>query len=232
MADGLLLKLTGCNMLKFGIISELDAPKGLARVLFPDADNIVSNWLPVSVPLTLNDKISVPLFVNEHVWCVMDDNLEYGVIGGAIYSTEDTPASGNANKVSIQFAQGLLVEYNRSNKTLSVSGSGKVKIDVNNDVEIKSATKVTLIATTEVDITAPLTKVTGAMNVIGTLTAGAIAASGAGGSGGSGNVSVDGNLNVTGNVTGGQVKEGLIRLGTHKHTGVATGGGTSGTPTP
>lgn len=47
-----------------------------------------------------------------------------------------------------------------------------------------------------------------------------------------GNGTVNGNLNVTGNLTGGTVKEGLIELGTHKHTGVTTGTGTSGGPTP
>lgn len=41
-----------------------------------------------------------------------------------------------------------------------------------------------------------------------------------------------GNIVTTGEVNGGTVKQGLIVLGTHKHTGVQTGGGTSGGPTP
>lgn len=41
-----------------------------------------------------------------------------------------------------------------------------------------------------------------------------------------------GNISTTGTIEGGTVKQGLIVLGTHKHTGVQTGGGTSGGPTP
>lgn len=224
-------------MLVFGIISEVDAPKGLARVQFPDLDGIVSNWLPMSVPLTLNDKFSIPFFVNEHVWCMMDEKLEYGVIGGAIYSTADSPGSlGNTNKVGINFAQGLNIEYNRSNGTLSITGNGKVDIDITGEVDIKATTKVTINAPVEVDITAAITKITGNVSVVGTLTAGAIAASA--GSGGTGNIDVSGQMNVTGdvavtgNLSGGTVKQGTVELGAHLHSGVTTGGGTSGPPVP
>lgn len=213
-------------MLKFGYISDLDAGKGLARVNFPDADGIVSNWIPVSVSLSLNDKVSFPFFINEHVWCVMDDNLEYGVIGGAIYSTADDPGSlGNADKVGINFAQGLNIEYQRSTGILSISGTGQVKVDISDDVEIKTAKKVKVIAAQEVDITSPLTKITGNLTVIGTVTAGGFSASASGGSGGSGDMQIDGNVQVTGDVTAGSVS-----LKTHIHGGVQTGGGTSGPP--
>lgn len=41
-----------------------------------------------------------------------------------------------------------------------------------------------------------------------------------------------GNIITSGNIEGGTVKQGTIVLGTHRHTGVQTGGGTSGGPTP
>ena len=53
-----------------------------------------------------------------------------------------------------------------------------------------------------------------------------------------GAVSITGNVSVTGNVTStaaisaAQVKEGLIELGLHHHTGVTVGSGTSGPPVP
>jgi phage baseplate assembly protein V len=236
------------TMLKFGIISEVDATKGLARVQFPDADGIVSNWLPMSVSLTLKDKASIPFFVNEHVWCLMDDNLEYGVIGGAIYSTADTPGSlGSADIVGVQFAQGLRIEYTRSTRILSITGSGKVNVNVDdevditsaqkvkvtgtNDIEITSATKVKITGPTEVDITSALTKITGAVQVVGEITAGGITIQ-TGLGAGSGKMMGDGDIQTTGKITGAEVHEGTIQLGTHKHSGVTTGSGTSGTPTP
>lgn len=215
------------TVLKFGIISEVDAAKGLARVQFPDADGIVSNWLPMSVPLTLSDKFSLPFFVNEHVWCLMDEELEYGVIGGAIYSSADTPGSlGNADIVGMAFAHGLHIQYKRSDGTLTISGTGKLKVDVTGDVEIVSAANVKITATTEVDITAPVIKATGAMQVVGEITAGGINIT-TGLGGGSGKMIGDGDIQTTGSI-----KQGTVELGTHVHSGVQTGAGTSGPPVP
>ena len=48
-----------------------------------------------------------------------------------------------------------------------------------------------------------------------------------------GNITDDGGGTYGGDiVTSGKVQSGSIILGTHRHTGVTTGGGTSGGPTP
>jgi len=47
-----------------------------------------------------------------------------------------------------------------------------------------------------------------------------------------GGAPITGDFEVTGQLKGATVMAGSIGLGTHKHTGVQTGGGTSGTPTP
>lgn len=115
-------------MLKFGIISEVDASKGLARVNFDD-DNIVSGWLPVSVQKGLNDKFFAMPDVNEHVWCVMDDNAENGVIGGSIYSAASQPAGGGADLVAVQFSDNNRVEYDRANHKLTITvGDSVLKV--------------------------------------------------------------------------------------------------------
>ena len=47
---------------------------------------------------------------------------------------------------------------------------------------------------------------------------------------GGGAGSFSGSLAVTGDLTGGTVKQGAVELGTHVHSGVATGGGDTGPP--
>jgi phage baseplate assembly protein V len=221
--------------IRYGYITEMDASKGLGRVKFDGEDNIVSDWLPISVPGSRDGKFSIPFIVNEHVWCLMDQNLEHGIIGGAIYDAKNQPESGDNNKVRVSFVSGLWVEYDRNDKNLSIGGTGDIDIDINgtglgkvnikcNQATIESLTGAELKATTEIKLTAPLVTVSGQLvaGSIGTTT----------GTGGSGNVAISGDINATGKVEGSEVKEGSIRLGTHRHTGVQTGGGTSGGPTP
>lgn len=222
-------------MLKFGTISEVDASKGLARVKFNGEDGMVSYWLPMSMPGTKDGKFIIPFIINEHVWCMMDENLEFGVIGGAIYDRGNSPDGGDNEKVSVQFAGSLRVEFDRNSKTLSIDGIGDINIDINGTgkgkVNIKCDTAV-IESLTEAEVKNPvMIKLTSpAVLCSGTLQATAIGIGGAPPA--AGNMEISGDINVTGKVEASQVKEGLIRLGTHKHIGVTTGGGTSGTPVP
>jgi len=120
--------------LKFGKITEVDAAKGLAKVTFEEDDNLVTAFLPMSVPKSAQDKYSIPFDINEHVWCIMDENCEDGVIGGAIYDSKNTPA-GSAEKTSVQFVGDMSVEYNRTTATLSIAGGELVTIQID-DSEI------------------------------------------------------------------------------------------------
>lgn len=215
-------------MLKFGIISEVDASKGLARVTFadepgPDGESLVSSWLPVSSPRTLKDKFSIPFDVNEQVWCLMDENVEFGVIGGAIFSSADVPTGAVAGNIYIHLDNGLFIDYSRQQRILTVGGTGDVKINIpagNADV---ICTKATVTAATEIDLTAPVVKMSGALVVAGVVTAAGVTA--AAGAGGDGNITIAGSVTVQGDVTAGG-----ISLKTHKHSGVQTGGGISGFP--
>lgn len=222
-------------MLRFGHITEVNASTGQARVKFGDEDNMVSYWLPISQSGTVDGKFMIPFRVNEHVWCIMDDNLEFGVIGGAIYDKSNSPEGGDNDKTSVQFAGSLRVEYNRNTKTLSIGGTGDLNIDINGTgkgkVNIKcqsavidSLTSAEVKAVTLIKLTAP------AVECSGTLQATAI---GIGTSPpATGNIEVAGDMTVTGKVEASQVKEGTVRLGTHVHSGVTTGGGSSGPPVP
>jgi phage baseplate assembly protein V len=226
-------------MLAFGIITEVDPSKGLARVQFQDHDGIVSKPLPIVVSKTKVDKFSFPFDVNEHVCCLMDDNLEYGVIVGAIYNESELPAITDADKVGVAFGGGLTVSYDRSEKTLKISGTGDVKVDITGNVELKASVKakvtapdVEIIAATKVTITSPIVEMSGLLNVAGVVACAGITASA--GTGGTGDVAIAGNLNVTGNIetVAGNVKAGTVQLKTHVHGGVQTGAGSTAAPTP
>jgi phage baseplate assembly protein gpV len=216
-------------MLKFGYITELNTDKGTVRVHF-DEDDIVSNPLPVSVPASKNDKYSFPFSINEHVWCLMDENCEYGVVGGAIYSAKDSVPSGASEQtIDINIgANKLQITINRTNGNLTLKSEGDVKIDcVNADIK---ATTATLEATGEtaikgstVTIQAANTNVSGNMAVTGTVEAASIAAGGFGGLSG-------GPLQATANIqTDGDVVANGISLTTHVHP-TTTEGSPTGLP--
>ncbi len=218
-------------MLKFGIISEVDASRGMARVKFDAEDGMVSYWLPISVPKTATDKFSIPFDVNEHVWCLMDEHMEYGIIGGAVYDASNQPDGGTLGNVRVKFGGGLWVEYSRNNKSLSIGGTGDINVDINgtgkgkvnikcNQAVIESLTDLEIKAVTEIKLTAPLVKVSGALQAASLATTGG------------GNITGTGDMTINGSITASQISEGGIRLGTHKHTGVQSGGSNTGGPTP
>jgi hypothetical protein len=86
-------------------------------------------------------------------------------------------------------------------------------------ITVMSPFAVAITATTTVTITAPEIILDGDVSIAGTVT-----------QTGGGAGSFSGSLAVTGDLTGGTVKQGAVELGTHVHSGVATGGGDTGPP--
>lgn len=230
-------------MLRYGLISDIDPAKGLARVNFND-DQIVSDWLPILVPKAMEDSFSFFPDINEHVACLMDEHSENGVILGSMYNTETAPNGGNKDKFRMRFKDGSVIEYDRSGHKLfadikgqvEVKAQGAVKVDGQStvdviavgNVKVETAAAATLKATA-VTIDAPATTVTGTLTVAGLLTAGGLAIAGGAAA------TMSGSLTVTGDIktTAGDVEApGGIKLTQHKHTGVTPGGGTTAIPVP
>lgn len=115
-------------ILKFGKITEVDAAKGLARVTFEENDNLTTRFLPMAMPKTAQDKFIIPYDIDEHVYCIMDENCEDGVIAGAVYDTGNMPDGGAAGKVRVKFVPNMVIEYNRETSTLSIEGGDFVKV--------------------------------------------------------------------------------------------------------
>jgi phage baseplate assembly protein V len=117
-------------MLRFGVISDIDASKGMARVNFAE-DTTVSDWMPFIVSKTGEDKFFYLPDVNEQVACLMGKGMLRGVILGAIYSETTNPDSANsgAGVLSVVFSNGDKVKYD--NGQMEITASGGVTINGN-----------------------------------------------------------------------------------------------------
>jgi phage baseplate assembly protein V len=186
-------------MLKYGLIKEIDANKGLVKVSFDD-DEIVSGWLPVLKQGTKSNKYFHIFDSGEHVACMMDEHCENGVVLGAIYSKDETPGSvKGADIAGVVFSDGTVVKYDRSSHKLTIQTDGNVEITAE-----------------KLKVTGDL-EVTGDVDVTGGITA-------------SGDLETNGDIKAPlGDVSAGPLGVSLLL---HKHIGVTTGPGVSGTPIP
>lgn len=126
-------------MIRYGYIESVDVSLCRARVRFPD-DGIVSHALPILVGDVSAGGIKefrAPA-VGAHVVCLMDENLETGVVLGAIYDASNT-ASGSSGLTRIEFSGGARVEHQAGvitvtsgGKTVEVSAAG-IKIRTDSD---------------------------------------------------------------------------------------------------
>jgi phage baseplate assembly protein V len=218
------------SKLMYGIISEMDATAGLARVYFEE-DDFVSNPLQIVVQRSLGDQISFPFAVNEHVACMMDEHCEYGVILGAIYDESNKPANSAKGKFLITFGDNTTIEYDGISHTLTIDVKGDVKVkcetldaQVTGEASIKAAT--VEIEATETTIKGIL-NVQGAANIEGIVSAGGLASITPG-------EPLDGStadLNVKSLTSTEDVKSGTISLEEHIHT-APSGGGPTTAPLP
>lgn len=215
--------------LKFGIISNLDIPNGLAKVYFEE-DGFESAWIKISVMRSAPDQVSFPFDIKEHVWCIMDEHCEYGVIGGAVYDEQNTPSGSAAGKLLITFGDSSAIEYNRETSILKFDIKGKITI--NCDEADLTCTGEAKINAEQVTITAPETKIDGILSVTGAATIAGIAS--VGGLAGIAGAPVDGTgteLNVKSVTASDDVTSGTISLQHHTHISGGSGSPTS-EPTP
>lgn len=210
-------------MLRFGNITEVDPAKGYARVTFTD-DGIVSDWLQFLTLGAIKDNFSHTFSINEQVACLMDENSEEGIILGAIFNDKTPPNNGGDGIFRVKFDDDSVIEYNRNSHEYTLDIKGKINITAQTEVNI-NALNANIIATAIAKIQAPAIQLTGAVAISGGLTVGGTITAPGGGA-------ISGDFEVSGEIKGATVTDGTISLGNHKHTGVQTGGGTSGTPIP
>ncbi len=231
---------------KDGNVTSVKYPKLVdVPIVFPSAGGFM-----VTLPLKVNDEVLVCFAAR----CI-DSWWQSG-------GYNNVPAEARMHDLSDGFAipgprsqpklpsgaissTGAQVRNDAGTTYVEISGDGKIKLVSPSEIDV-TAPKISLTAASEVDVNAPVvniagaaTTITGNLVVTGTITSGIVTAaglvvSGAGTivSSGGGGLSLTGALTVTGAITGTTVTAGGIGLSTHKHTGVQTGSGTSGGPTP
>jgi hypothetical protein len=144
-------------------------------------------------------------------------------------------------KASVNIApNGAIVVNSQSTLDFNITGNTTAVIGGNLSATVSGTTTVTssglakVIAPT-VTLDTPTTNCTGNLNVTGTTTTGGLVSTGAAGGGGAtitGAVTVNGATTLNGNLatTGTLTNNGKSVGSTHTHSGVQTGGGTTGTP--
>lgn len=213
---------------KRGHISE--TKPGFARVFLPGEDGIVTDWLAVCFPFTMGDKAIWTLPLQAQVACLMDEYLDEGVIIGCTYNDEDAPPEVDENMFKIIFEDGTELSYDKSAHELKATVSGKVTVNATGPIDAATTGALKAKAGTTATVEAPIIQLNGNVTVSGTLAAGAVTINGTG--------TITGDISVTGKITstndivssGGEIIAGGKNLSSHTHSGVQTGGGTSGPP--
>mgnify|MGYP001597348823 FL=1 len=124
---------------KTGVVSETDPNAVTARVRFEDLDGLETAMIPVGQRKTLEDKDYWMPDVGEHVACLMDANLEDGVILCAIYSRGVVPPITDPDKRHIRFKDGTSIEYDRRAHRLSIECVGDVEVIAQGDVTVQAS---------------------------------------------------------------------------------------------
>jgi len=124
---------------RFGYISNYDAERHRARVIFPDKDNLPSGWLPVVVPNSLKNHDELHLDINEHVLCLMLGNgIEAGAVIGAIYDNKNKPPESDKNTRKVKFDDGTEILYDRKNHELKINCVGNITIHADGNMKISA----------------------------------------------------------------------------------------------
>ena len=211
--------------MKIGIVTAIDPVTAKCRVQFPDQDGVQSYWLPVLHHKTGRDKSYWMPDTGEHVCCLMDDNAEFGVVIGAIYSDADAPPVSSGDKYHVKFDDGTFIEYDRAAHKLTahvVGGTLEATVDVSATV---TSPLIKAVASTKVVCDTPLTECTGNLIV-----AGGISCTGTYGASG-GKIQTPGDIQSTSGEIIDQVRAlSADRSIFNNHTHLGDSGGTTGAP--
>ena len=118
------------DILKQGEVTDVDIPNGKARVIFPDRDNKISDWLNILVPFSESHSDNYHLKVGQTVIVLsLPDMMEQGYILGCPMR----PSGISEGEVKRTFSDGGFYSYKDGVLTLSPI----TKVVINADVEIK-----------------------------------------------------------------------------------------------
>ncbi|XPV75529.1 MAG: phage baseplate assembly protein V [Desulfovibrio sp.] len=167
------LESTVSRLIRTGEVVGIDEKRHAVRVQFPDADGVVSYWLPVLVDKAHVDKAVHALDIGEHVTCVfLPNGQEAGFVIGAFYSDGDSVPVASRDKRHIRFNDGAVIEYDRSAHKLQATVPGQVEITAAGSVDIFSDKDITLRTSRKISMEAPEIEMAASVKIIGPLSTG------------------------------------------------------------
>lgn len=193
------------NVVQIGRVKAVDAANGLAQV---DLDGPDTDWIPWTTSRAGSDRSWWCPEVGEQVLVAAPSGeLGNAIIVGCLYQDANPEPADNADVHRTVYADGTVVEYDRSaHRLLADLGDSLVRVD---------RTEVLLqVGDVKISITASGIAITGNLSIDGV-------------GGGTATVNMDGNFAITGTTL---THNGKSIGSAHTHTGVQPGGGTSGPP--
>jgi len=189
-----------------GIVTEIGKGDelGKVKVMLPEHDGLVSDWLPVLQSLTLGARTwSVPR-VDTQVVVLPGEGLEDAVVLGAIYSQPDPPSFDDPSIIGMTADDGVVISYDPGASKLTIESPKLIKIvastiDIEADVILKGNS----------DITGDI-KLNGNSDIQGDIKL-------------QGNSVITGNITQSGSITTTSAIIGGIVFAAHTHPGVMSG---------
>ncbi len=129
------------NIIRPGIVTQIDEKKCRCKVQFKDNNGIVSYWCQVLVPLAHKSKYYALPAINEEVLCLfLGYGSDCGFILGSMYSKSDAiPAGADKDKIITEDYSGNRDEFDAKSHTHTAKS---LKHQYYGDVEIFGNLKV------------------------------------------------------------------------------------------
>lgn len=206
----------------FGIVTAVDAARGWARASLPEYDNLETAFLPVLQRRTHKDKALDLPDVGEQVALLLDLRGEDGVILGAVWSDADPVPQAEGPDVDVRrYADGTVLRYDRAAHRLTADVQGEIVATCTGKADVTAQGAAKMESKTALTLAAPRIALKGALSMQSYE------------GGGPTTAEIDGSVTVRRGdlaVPDNDVTAGGVSLKNHRHSGVDTGGGTSGPP--
>ncbi|MDC9588189.1 phage baseplate assembly protein V [Xenorhabdus sp. XENO-10] len=197
------------NLIRTGVITQVDTTKGMCRVA---TGNLETNWLNWLTSRAGNARTWWAPSVGEQVLLLsIGGELTTAFVLPAIFSDEFPAPSISPEATYIKFPDGAVMEYEPQSGALTVTGIKTATVTASDSVHI-TAPEITCVASTRITLDTPEVICTQLMST--------------------GNLIVRNGGKMTGNIehTGGTFSSNGVVVDSHKHTGIRSGGDTSGGP--
>ncbi len=123
------------NFIKAGKVSEVDAEKGAAKVVFKENNNMVSSFMFVIHPFAGDNASFRMPNINDTVVCLMPAAGGPGFIIGSIYG-ENKPKVTDENKYNVIYDDNTMLEYDKKEHKLMVDIKGDAEVVIDKVLKI------------------------------------------------------------------------------------------------